>query len=239
MPEDTRGVEVSACSAQALAAADAFNRRLVRLDSGCEELLPAQQREPEDPLLNLYTGLLHLYAQSEQGRSRAGTHFNAVRQRETDLTPRDKLLLTALEQMQAGQHFAAQAQLEALTEAFPNDILSVKVCEYVYYLLGQQQSGERFRAHLSRLAASLDGDPDYLGMRAFAHGLSDDLEAAKRDAHAAIDREPRNPWAQHALSHALIRQGLAEEGIREMEAFMPLLKTCERLIVCHDGWHLA
>jgi hypothetical protein len=58
-------------------------------------------------------------------------------------------------------------------------------------------------------------------------------------AERALRVEPRNPWAQHALTHVLIRQGRVQEGRARMEAFMPLLMTCGRPIHSHDAWHLA
>src|SRR5262249_29634669 len=58
-------------------------------------------------------------------------------------------------------------------------------------------------------------------------------------AERALGIEPRNPWAQHALSHVLIRRGRVGEGLARLEAFLPLLATCGRPIHCHDAWHLA
>ena len=58
-------------------------------------------------------------------------------------------------------------------------------------------------------------------------------------AERALAIEPRNAWAQHALSHVLIRQGRVAEGLTRLESFLPLLATCGRPIHCHDAWHLA
>src|SRR5262249_9631461 len=62
---------------------------------------------------------------------------------------------------------------------------------------------------------------------------------AEARAERALAIAARNPWAQHALSHVLIRQGRVAEGRSRMQAFMPLLKTCARPIHSHDAWHLA
>jgi len=37
----------------------------------------------------------------------------------------------------------------------------------------------------------------------------------------------------------LIRQGRVDEGRRRLEAFLPSLRTCARVIHCHDAWHLG
>src|SRR6516164_6165044 len=90
----------------------------------------------------------------------------------------------------------------------PSDLLTAKIAEFLYYVLGQQYMGPRFRAHMRRLeGAAHAGDPDFLAMAAFASELCGDYVAAEALAERALGIEPRNPWAQHALSHVLIRQG--------------------------------
>ncbi|QYY35424.1 hypothetical protein [Ruficoccus sp. ZRK36] len=239
MPEDLRGIPVSATSETALRATNNFNRRLLRLDAGMEELRQARDEEPEDPLLNLYSALVCLYSQTADGLQEAGQFLDQVERHISRLTPRDLRLLEAMQRFRRGHFYETQELLEQLTEEFPRDLLALKFCEYVYYTLGQQDSGPRYRAHVDRLEHANAGDPDFLGMQAFAYELCDQLREAQSLARRAIEAEPRNAWAQHALSHALIRTGEIETGIREMENFLPALKTCDRLIQSHDGWHLA
>ena len=83
--------------------------------------------------------------------------------------------------------------------------------------------GPRFRAHVRRLEGAHAGDPDFLAMAAFASELCDDFVAAEAVAERALGIEPRNPWAQHALTHVLIRQGRVRDGLARLEAFLPLL----------------
>jgi hypothetical protein len=99
--------------------------------------------------------------------------------------------------------------------------------------------GPRFRAHLDRLAPLHAGDPDFLAMHAFASELCDDFAAAEARAERALAMASRNPWAEHALSHVLIRRGRVADGRARMEAFLPQLATCARPIHSHDAWHLA
>ncbi len=231
---------MSAKSESALSAGDLFNQRLLRMDLGVGELLDAQKSEPEDPLLNLYAALISLYGQTDEGNQQAEKHLKHAMARRADLTPRDHQLLEALSAFQQKQYYLAMQILEEITEDFPQDLLSAKFCEFVYFMLGQQFCGPRFQVHMMRLAEQQSRpDPDLLGMLAFATELSGNYKHAETLAHDALELEPRNPWAQHALSHALIREGRIERGISRMEAFMPLLKTCDPLILCHNAWHLA
>jgi hypothetical protein len=92
---------------------------------------------------------------------------------------------------------------------------------------------------MRRLEPVHAGDPDFLAMAAFAGELCGDYVDAEARAERALGIEPRNPWAQHALSHVLIRQGRVGEGLARLQSFLPLLATCGRPIHCHDAWHLA
>jgi hypothetical protein len=129
--------------------------------------------------------------------------------------------------------------MEAITTQWPGDLLTAKFAEFLYYVLGQQHMGPRFRAHMARLASMHADDPDFLAMQAFAGELCDDFAVAEANAERALAIAQRNPWAQHALTHVLIRQGRVREGCARMETFLPLLATCGRPIHSHDAWHLA
>src|SRR5262249_16988071 len=60
-------------------------------------------------------------------------------------------------------------------------------------------------------------DSDFLAMAAFASELCGDYADAEARAERALGIEPRNPWAQHALSHVLIRRGRVREGLARLE----------------------
>jgi hypothetical protein len=232
-----RGLNVTADDAAAVAAADDFSARLLRLDQGCEAILDAVTRWPQTPILALYTAAFWLYGQTEEARATAGRHLKACAA--LPMNARERALHGALTLWQANDNLRAVEVLEELTTQWPGDLLSAKFAEFLYYVLGQQHMGPRFRAHMARLAPLHANDPDFLAMQAFAHELCNDFSAAVADAGKALATTPRNPWAQHALTHVLIRQGRAAEGRARMEEFLPLLKTCGRPIYSHDAWHLA
>src|SRR5262249_60266105 len=84
--------------------------------------------------------------------------------------------------------------LEAITTEWPGDLLTAKIAEFLYYVLGQQYMGPRFRAHMRHLEGAHAGDPDFLAMAAFASELCSDYATAEAVAERAIGIEPRNPW---------------------------------------------
>ena len=67
---DARGLEVTSDDAAAVAAANDFAARLLRLDQGAEAILDAAMRWPDTPIIQLYAAAFWLYGQAKT-RSRA------------------------------------------------------------------------------------------------------------------------------------------------------------------------
>jgi len=239
MATGARGLEIGTGDPSVVAAVDDFVARLVRIDQGVERFLDVAAANPELPLLRIYAASLFLFAQTEAARALAAQHLDAARARLAGAGEHARALFTAVELWHGHAYHRAADAFEALTARWPRDLAAAKMCEFLYYVLGQQHCGPRFRAHMARLAPANPNDPDLLSMAAFAHELCDDFAAAEETAVRSLTLAPRNPWGEHAYSHALIRQGRVDEGTRRLEAFLPLLRTCGRVIECHDAWHLG
>jgi tetratricopeptide (TPR) repeat protein len=235
--KDARGLDVTTDDATAVAAADDFAARLLRLDQGVEAILDAAKRWPDTPIVQLYAATFWLYGQTDGALETAAVHLRACDA--LAMNTRERALHRALALWHGNDNLRAVEAMEAITTEWPSDLLTAKIAEFLYYVLGQQYMGPRFRAHMRRLEGAHAGDPDFLAMAAFASELCSDYAAAEAVAERALAIEPRNPWAQHALSHVLIRQGRVAEGLARLESFLPLLATCGRPIHCHDAWHLA
>jgi tetratricopeptide (TPR) repeat protein len=234
---DARGLDVTTDDATAVAAADDFAARLLRLDQGIEAILDAAQRWPDTPIVQLYAATFWLYGQTDDALETAAVHLRACDA--LAMNARERALHRALALWHSNDNLRAVEAMEAITTEWPSDLLTAKIAEFLYYVLGQQYMGPRFRAHMRRLEGAHAADPDFLAMTAFASELCSDYAAAEAAVERALTIEPRNPWAQHALSHVLIRQGRVAEGLAHLETFLPLLATCGRPIHCHDAWHLA
>ena len=235
--KDARGLDVTTDDATAVAAADDFAARLLRLDQGVEAILDAAKRWPDTPIVQLYAATFWLYGQTSGALETAAVHLRACDA--LAMNTRERALHRALALWYGNDNLRAVEAMEAITSEWPGDLLTAKIAEFLYYVLGQQYMGPRFRAHMRRLEGAHAADPDFLAMTAFASELCSDYAAAEAAAERALAIEPKNPWAQHALSHVLIRQGRVAEGLARLESFLPLLAACGRPIHCHDAWHLA
>lgn len=220
-----------------LHAEEDFRRRMLRFDAGAEKILDAAEAFPDAPRVQLYAAALHLYGQSGADNRRARHYLERARRcGGEDAAPR---LLQALTFWQAQRYNEAAEALEIRTEEDPRDLLAAKFCEFLYFILGQQHSGPRFLAHMERLLPVHGADPDFLAMHSFAHELCGHFDEARGIAERALALESRNPWAEHTLSHVLIRQGGIAEGERRLREFLPQAATCSRPIHAHTAWHLG
>src|SRR5262249_32748441 len=132
--KDARGLDVTADDAAAVAAADDFAARLLRLDQGVEAILDAAKRWPDTPIVQLYAAPFWLYGQTDSALETAAAHLRAC----------DELWY-------GNDNLRAVEAMEAITTEWPSDLLSAKIAEFLYYVLGQQYMGPRFRAHMRRL----------------------------------------------------------------------------------------
>jgi tetratricopeptide (TPR) repeat protein len=235
--KDARGLEVTGDDAAAVTAADDFAARLLRLDQGVEAILDAVEHWPDTPIVQLYAAAFWLYGQTGDALESAAGRLQACRA--LAMNGRERALHGALTRWLANDNLRAVEAMEAITAEWPTDLCTAKFAEFLYYVLGQQHMGPRFLAHMTRLESTHADDPDFLAMAGFASELCNDFAAAEKRAERALSIEARNPWAQHALTHVLIRQGRIPEALTRMEAFLPLLATCGRAIHSHDAWHLA
>ena len=77
-----------------------------------------------------------------------------------------------------------------------------------------------------------------LGMQAFGCEEMGDYARAETLGRAAIELEPRDGWAQHAVAHVMEMQSRQRDGIAWMRA-NPENWTKESFLQIHNWWHLA
>ncbi|MDX2166944.1 MAG: hypothetical protein SF182_07775, partial [Deltaproteobacteria bacterium] len=239
MRTDARGLAITCDDDAARAAIDDFAHRIVRVTAGAEAVLAAAEHFPDVPLLQLDAAALHLFGQTRDGDREAMRFLTRAELLAPRMLPREAQLDGALRAWQRHDFSAAAARLEGLTSEFPADLLAAKLAEFLYYVLGQQHEGPRFRAHVQRLLPHHRDDPDLLAMLAFARELCGDTAGAEDAARRALELAPLTPWADHALAHAWIRRGTVAPAIAHLSAALPSWAQSNRVIWVHNTWHLA
>jgi tetratricopeptide (TPR) repeat protein len=233
-----RDPESSASDPAAVAALADFSNRILRVDQGAEAILAAVERYPAEGVLHVAASFFWLFGQTAEAQDTAARHLAAARD-DARLNRRERAWLRALDLWHRKSFDAAATAFEEITVAWPDDLLALRAAEFLYYVLGQQFSGERFAAHTARLAERHAEDPDFLAIHAFANELCGRTALAIRLAQRALALAPVNPWAQHAYAHALLWQGNGDEAAALLEGWLPQWREVARTVHCHNAWHAA
>jgi tetratricopeptide (TPR) repeat protein len=236
---DGRGVPVTTRTDAELASIDSFTARLLRLDRGAEAILEDARSFPDSPMVQLSAAAFCLLGQTHASDAAAHDFLDATAPLLASATERERRLHRLMTMWRGQDHLGALAEAEAITADWPRDLFTAKLAEFFYYVLGQQHEGPRFLAHMQRLAPANPGDPDLLGMLAFAQELCGNVTEAAASADKAIALEPRNPWAHHCIAHLHLRCGDTAEAVHALESFLPSWITSGRFAHCHNAWHLA
>jgi hypothetical protein len=147
--------------------------------------------------------------------------------------------VAALGSFLTGEVRAAGRILEDVAIANPRDVLALQTGQLMDFLTGDSRM---LRDRIGRARGQwAEGMTDYhaiLGMHAFGleeTALYDQAEAAGR---RAIELEPRNGWAQHAVAHVLEMQDRRADGVAWMRGDIRAW-TEESFFAVHNWWHLA
>ncbi|WP_413205508.1 tetratricopeptide repeat protein [Rhodospirillum sp. A1_3_36] len=154
-------------------------------------------------------------------------------------TPRERMHLAAARAMSVGEMYGAAAIWEEILIDHPRDALALRFAHDMYFYLGESQS---IRDSIARVLPQWSSsDPAYgfvLGQYAFGLEETGDLAKAEAFGRRAIEINPEDGWAVHAIAHVLETQCRQEEGIVFLEESQPHWGKAHALAV-HNGWHLG
>ena len=138
-----------------------------------------------------------------------------------------------------GDYFAARGVYDRILEAYPVDGLALVIAQVFDYYLGDTSA---MHARSARALAAWPVEaPDYhsvLALHAYALQENGDYERAEAYARRAIELEPLDLRAHHAVAHVMEMQGRFEEGVRWMGT-RTAYWTGAGAVSTHLWWHLA
>lgn len=122
---------------------------------------------------------------------------------------------------------------------YPRDTLAMQIAHIGDFLLGQSTMlRDRVARILPQWDETIPGYGYLLGMHAFGLEETNDFAAAEIAGRRAVDANPRDPWAIHAVAHVMEMQGRLADGIRWMDQRTDDWAP-ENMFAYHNWWHLA
>ncbi len=194
--------------------------------------------EPGWAMPHIASAYLELYAQTIEGNRSAGACLDTAQASHPDRTEREQAHLRAARQWHAGQPAAALDTLGRWLRDRPRDLLALRVAQDLAFFIGDRTALLAVPARA--LASWLPTESErgiVAGMVAFGleeHGRYGDAEDV---AAGALDANPTDPWAAHALAHVYEMQGRSAEGAAFLRDSAP--RWSPSFFASHNWWHLA
>ncbi|HYE44280.1 MAG TPA: tetratricopeptide repeat protein [Caulobacter sp.] len=192
---------------------------------------------PTFVMAHVLKAYLHLIASNPEAAAVGVEVFETVRH--LPCNDREQGHIAAIGSMLAGEIRAAQRLLEDVTIAEPRDSLALQVGQLMDFTLGDSRMlRDRIGRALPHWSRGMPGFHAVQGMLSFGleeTGLYDRAEAAGR---LALEIQPRNGWAKHAVVHVLEMQGRRAEGVAFLRGDLRNW-TEESFFQIHNWWHLA
>ncbi|MGH7720046.1 MAG: tetratricopeptide repeat protein, partial [Gemmatimonadaceae bacterium] len=161
----------------------------------------------------------------------------AARGRHT--TPREAGHVVALEAWSRGDMRGAVKSWEALLAEWPRDIVALKVSQFVLSYLGESR---RMRVTVTGALPAWDpGAPGYgfvLGCYAYALEECGEYALAEEMGQRAVELNPADIWAAHAVAHVREMQGRLRDGIEWVTTLAGEWRECGNF-ARHLRWHEA
>ncbi|MFD1985040.1 tetratricopeptide repeat protein [Mesorhizobium newzealandense] len=154
-------------------------------------------------------------------------------------TTREQAHVTALGHLANGRWHHAGGILTDIGIDFPLDAVALQTGHQIDFFTGNARMlRDRIAGALPSWQSGMPGYHAILGMQAFGLEEMGDYARAEKLGRAAVDLEPRDGWAQHAVAHVMEMQSRQSDGIAWMRA-NPEAWTKESFLKVHNWWHLA
>lgn len=217
-----------------VAALDAFVRGFLAYRTEAVQILSLIDAHPQSCLGNAYAGFLWMFLESPEAPAHAAPF--AAKACAAAGTPRETGCAAILEAWVAGDIPAVIRRCEVHVAAWPTDLAILKLGQYHLFNLGDCTG--MLRIALGALPAA-EAQPHVHGMIAFGYEQCHLLRHAEASARRAMQIEPADPWAHHALAHVMLTEGRIDEGIAFLESVSPHWEGLNSFMHTHNWWHLA
>lgn len=192
---------------------------------------------PDMTMAHLFKGWLQLLG-TEPGGIAVARECAAAAAR-LPANDREQRHLHALQLLAGGHWQAAGRALEDLSLLYPHDLLALQAGHQIDFFTGDARMlRDRIARAMPAWRRGMPGWHAMLAMHAFGLEETGDYAQAEKQGRAAIDLEPRDGWAWHAVAHVHEMRNDPRAGIAWLEPHSPIWAEGSFFAV-HNWWHLA
>ncbi|MEP1214834.1 MAG: tetratricopeptide repeat protein [Marinobacter sp.] len=214
-------------------ALEAFN---VYRDDPVALIDQAIAHSPDFAMARIFKAYVLGLATEPQANEEARAIVNALTARR--VTEREASLLSALRLLLEGHWTKAAIVLDWHNMEYPHDLLAIQAGHLMdFYRANAQNLRDRPGRVLSRWTEGTPGYSVLLGMHAFGLEETGYYARAEETGRRAVDLEPLDCWAHHAVAHVMEMQGRAEDGVGWMITRYPHWSGDNNFFKVHNVWH--
>jgi len=125
---------------------------------------------------------------------------------------------------------------EQLLKQYPQDLSTLKLVQY--HAFNDGDAATMLASAKACEAANASRAPVH-SMIAFGHEQLYDLDAAEAASHRALELNPAEPWAHHALAHIHLGRSTTQEGLAFLKERSQDWAGLNSFMFTHNWWHVA
>ena len=240
MHRDTRGLPLTISGAKAAAAYDNLVTGYLTYRADTPARLTALlEAAPDFALAHCMQGYFAMLGFKQAMVPIAVESARTAQSLAASATPRERDHIAALTAWSEGQLDRAIAIWESILRAHPHDAVAFRLAHFVNFWLGRPldmvASVERV---LPAWSEDVPGYSTILACRCFAQEEAGNYLGAEPAGRRAIELDPGDLWAAHAVAHVMEMQGRRSEGIAWLTALAPNWEGSHNL-QHHLWWHVA
>jgi tetratricopeptide (TPR) repeat protein len=237
---DARGLPISTASGKAAAAYDHLvTGYLTQRADTPVRLTALLEADPDFALAHCMQGYFAMVAYKQATVPAAVEAARIAQSLAAAATPREHSHIAALTAWADGELDHALALWESILRGHPLDVVAFRLAHFVNFWLGRPQdmvsSVERVIPAWSK---DVPGYATMLACHSFAHEEAGNYLTAESSGRRAIELDPGDLWAAHAVAHIMEMQGRRSEGIEWLTMLAPNWEGSHNL-QHHLWWHCA
>ncbi|MEH6578683.1 MAG: tetratricopeptide repeat protein [Amphritea sp.] len=182
----------------------------------------------------------YLYAVATEPAAAVAAQTFIDTAKELPLNERERSHINVLNTLLKGNWTAAAIALDHHNVTYPLDLIGLQSGHLMdFYRANARNLRDRIARALPNWSPEIPGYPIVLGMHAFGLEECGQYAQAEEQGRRAIEIEPFDCWAHHAVTHVMEMQGRTEDGIDWMNMRKPFWSTEDNFFSVHNWWHLA
>ena len=160
--------------------------------------------------------------------------------RSLSLNEREASQSAILDQLLLGNWSAATTSMDFHNMRYPRDLVALQIGHLMDFERGSARDlRDRLARVMPQWSSEVPGYHAVIGMYAFGLEETGDYTRAEDNGRRALDLEPLDAWAHHAVAHVMEMQGRAQDGLGWMRGRQAYWARDDNFFKVHNWWHGA